>query len=323
MKLRCISKSWRRLIGSEKFIKTHLQNSTKNKALLHHRAILSFTDHKLKQSSLPPLLNEADIHKPSPFVDELSISPAEEVLVVGCCNGLACILKKLRRFSLVNPSSRISKGLPYIESDGRVLKSGFGWDESSDDYKVFALQWDDSRRRVGKIYSSKTNSWKIVKHNKGFRFTHKPGYFLRGKLHWCGGTIWEVVTLNLKTEEFGTMELPRHRGRWFYTSLGVVRGSLNLLRVYHETVVEVWVMKEYGVNESWEKVIDMLPVVYEPYDIRIGSAPIGLGPNGEILLIYGSAFLVYHPKDCVFRPYKKISSLCGMFLYVESLVSPL
>ncbi|KAF3653935.1 hypothetical protein FXO38_15408, partial [Capsicum annuum] len=76
-------------------------------------------------------------------------------------------------------------------------------------------------------------------------------------------------------------------------------------------VVDVWVVKEYGNKESWTKVF----TVNYPYqqDYYQFSPSLCLSNTGEILLIFGSTFMIYNPKDDSTRCPKYTESGLGDF----------
>ncbi|KAL0303034.1 UNVERIFIED_CONTAM: F-box protein CPR1 [Sesamum radiatum] len=325
---KCVSRSWCSLIGSKEFIKTHLEKSTKNTHFTHHRLVLNFfiPRNALKHCSLQSLLNE-------PVTDALAFgdpNPENSIWAVGCCNGLICILINRRRFLLWNPSTRMSKRLPDIDEKltrGVLTKFGFGSDDSGD-YKVFAVFsvfWITGiHQATGKVYSLKTNSWRRIKDRDGGSF-NEGGKFVSGKLHWSrksGQDLpWDIVSFDLEREVYGVVELPMYQQSRCGPSLGVLDGCLSMLCDYYSTQLDVWLLKEYGVRESWNKVVTV-PYHGEPWSGPF-STPICIGPEGEILVAIRSIFLVYYPKDNWFSRARIVNfDKCrATDVYVESLVS--
>ncbi|XP_057803093.1 F-box/kelch-repeat protein At3g23880-like [Salvia miltiorrhiza] len=298
LRFRCVSKSWRSLIGSERFIKTHLQNSSKNAALAHHRKILSYDS--------PKFVNWWE------FPD-----------MVGCCNGLVCFLQK-RSFFLWNPATGISNKLSEIvmengDRTSSVYKYGFGWDESSGAYKVFAVFASRLDESMCKVYSSKTNSWKIVEDWEDDNVCG-AGQFASGKLHWhyyegTGGM--NIVTFDLKSEKFGKMEVPCPCDSRVW--LGVLEGRLCVFSYNKRTHFDAWVMKE----DSWVKVMAVL--VYEPYQSYLLFPTVFKCLEVKIGLIRGSVKWVQNlnlVKEDVLSLFDIITSSLAANIYVESLVSP-
>ncbi|XP_057797014.1 F-box/kelch-repeat protein At3g23880-like [Salvia miltiorrhiza] len=297
LRLRCVLKSWRSLIDSERFIKTHLQNSLKDTAFSHHRLIPYYS---------------------------LTLSGYRELFyIVGCCNGLVCcIIHELGRFFLWNPATRISKELPKIENVDRLLSTyGFGWDESTGVYKVFVLFYPSSRgsKRMGKVYSSNTNSWKTVERCDFLR-VHGKGHFVNGKLHWLREekNVREIVTFDLKKEEFGLMKLPYES---ISVRLGVNEGRL-ITTCENKDEFDIWVMEQ---DSSWVKVKATDVVVYEPSSECILLQDLLCTSHENSILIFGRAYKVLRGStlklyDRVYH--KKGEAYSPPHLYVQTLVSP-
>lgn len=330
LKFRCVSKSWRSLIDSNRFIKKHLDNSTKNPSFSLHNIILNSIGPQRgpKQCSLRSLLND-------PFIDRFTFSDLSNIEwssinVAGCYNGLVCILLDRKQFILWNPSTRKTKKLPAIDrkiKHGHITNYGFGFDDLSGDYKVFGIAsffWVSGRyEAICKVYSLQTNSWKLVKKGDVSPFD-KEGKFASGKLHW-DRTVglryrWNITSFDLRSEAYGAVELPVFLDGCLSGSMGVLGGCLSVLCDYYSHL-NIWVMKQYGVKESWDKVVT-IPNLHNPVSTSF-SALFALGPNGEVLLTYGSTFVIYYPEDNGFRhcqvthndPFSEID------INVESLVS--
>ncbi|XP_057803057.1 F-box/kelch-repeat protein At3g23880-like [Salvia miltiorrhiza] len=322
LRLRCVSKTWRSLIGSKRFIKAHHQNSMKNPCFPHQRFIIrEMSNDRLEECSLQSLLSEPPISRYS-LDDALATLLPYQIL--GCCNGLFCVLKKSRKRATIvylwNPSTRTSKKLPEISSPGNVRNYGFGWVESSDEYKVFVVVENFhiyNSKRVVKVYSSKTKSWKTIELSGYLRLSWGGGVFAGGKLYWRNSINLykeEINSLDLKSEVFGRIELPFDHEfcRKWYWFVGVLGGLLCVLChiEFNSNVVRVWVMKE-----SWKRVATFAHLVE-----LLQPAPLLVGRKGQILLNCGSTLLVYDCGDNVFR---RRDEVCYQSrVYVESLVSP-
>ncbi|XP_057802350.1 F-box/kelch-repeat protein At3g23880-like [Salvia miltiorrhiza] len=320
LRLRCVSKSWGSLIGCERFIKTHHQNSVKNPSFPHQRVFLQKeTFGRCVQCSLQSLLSSRVSPSPLPHPTNTTLMPS---LTLGCYNGLLCILDEpRRRIELWNPSTRISKKLLEISSPSYVLNLGFGWVESSGEYKVFVLLVDiidnDEWERVGKVYSSKTKSWKTIEFCDDLLSCWIRGWFAGGKLYWrkTEDDQKDIIFLDLKSEVFGKIELPFHHKEIYNEKyiVGVLGGCLCViyyspLLYYYPGISRVWVMKE-----AWEEVATLshLNELLQPPLVRL---------NGKTLVDCGSTLLVYNVHN-VFR-IPEASAGLSSYVYVESLVSP-
>ncbi|KAL0396860.1 UNVERIFIED_CONTAM: F-box protein CPR1 [Sesamum calycinum] len=175
--------------------------------------------------------------------------PYRAVWVVGSCNGLICIAINEKDLFLWNPSTRISTKLPPVEVKmipGFYNIFGFGYNESSDDYKVLGIFCAFGNvgvyESVVKLYSLKTNSWKRIEDFKGGEPLDDSGKFAGGKLHFS--TIrgigldfrWDIVSLDLDTEAYGILEQPDYGEGPLESSLGVVGGCICILCNYEKFV---------------------------------------------------------------------------------------
>ncbi|XP_057803042.1 F-box/kelch-repeat protein At3g06240-like [Salvia miltiorrhiza] len=320
LRFRCISKSWRSLIGSKSFIKTQHQNSMKNPCFPHQRLIIQkncsgvpYSMDWPEQCSLQSVLSGPINTIPLSLVAYPTNTTAMGYEIVGSCNGLVCLLEMIKpnRIQLWNPSTRISKILPEISSPGKVSNIGFGWVESSDEYKVFVHLYDTNYYQDGKIYSSKTKSWKTIEPCYDLFSYCCDGVFAGGKLYWKIKYGDAIFFLDLKSEVFGRIEIPFDQEMFGeidqeiygdselekYGVVGVLGGFLCVLCFdYQIRGFRVWVMKE-----SWEKVETLSHL------LELLQPPLVKGLNGEILVNCGSIVVVYDCRDNVFRSLKYCS----------------
>ncbi|XP_009614765.1 F-box/kelch-repeat protein At3g23880 [Nicotiana tabacum] len=336
LKFRCVSKSWLSLISSTEFVKTHLSISANNKDYTHHRVMLSFVqpEYNLKDCSLSSLLYGS-------VTDALDMDypmkhPHQSVWIVGSINGTICLAIEENALFLWNPSIRKFKKLPDSRPTlkcGYYFMYGFGYDELHDDYKVVGIFCTfgsgGSYDVEVKIYGLKSDSWRNVDDYQGGVLLNDSGKFVNGKLHWATtaglGVYngWEIISIDLTDEKWGKVEQPCYgEGRIDFV-LGVLGDDLCVLCNYQRTWADVWVMKEYGVKESWTKM----------YSIRcpndpgkyMFSPPLCMSNKGEILLVFGSIFMKYNPDDDSIS-YPEVTNFDACLeaeIYIESLVCPL
>ncbi|XP_059451108.1 F-box/kelch-repeat protein At3g06240-like [Corylus avellana] len=92
--------------------------------------------------------------------------------------------------------------------------------------------------------------------------------FVNGVLHWLAHT-WDqapfrnvIVSFNMKDEAFGELSMPKSLQGLenLNVTVALVDGLLALVpcnKLGNEASEAVWVMKEYGVAESWSKLFDI------------------------------------------------------------------
>ncbi|KAI8556185.1 hypothetical protein RHMOL_Rhmol05G0232400 [Rhododendron molle] len=262
------------------------------------------------------------------------------VRILGCCDGLMCIESKCILF-LWNPSTRKSKKLPRLNlppAHVRLYGFGLGYDASIDDCIVVLMLKD--WRSIGialevKIYTLRTNSWRRIgdfPHGRPY-YRLRPGVFFNGALPICPGVffnralLWKldtsglIVSLDLAKETYGEFLKPEYHDGCSYEMLCAFSGCLCALYDYHRIRVDVWVMKEYGIRESWTKLV-MVPYVTSPLHLKY-TIPVCILKNGEVVLYTHMHLVCYNPKDGKFTyPMSPIDlPFSILHPYVESLVS--
>ncbi|KAG5549750.1 hypothetical protein RHGRI_014900 [Rhododendron griersonianum] len=249
------------------------------------------------------------------------------VRVLGCCDGLVCIETKSTLF-LWNPSTRKSKRLPSVDlPHGHVVVYGFGYDSSIDDYKVVGFLYGHSGIDFEvKVYTLRTDSWRRIGDfpHGDLPYRHSSGVFVNGALHWnvSRETNGIIVSLDLAKETYGKILKPEYRDGRLYETLCAFNGCLCVLSDYR-ICAHLWVMKEYGIRDSWTK----LAVV--PYATRVSNLqyidtmPFFIFKNGEVLLYTRMHLVRYNLKDGTFTYPMSPIDLASSILhpYIESLVS--
>lgn len=187
---------------------------------------------------------------------------------------------------------------------------GFGFDSMSNDYKVVRVSYSGGENGFWvppnvEIYAVREKSWRDFE-----GFVPEFGiteYFwsqvcVNGNVHWVGYKRVSLVTrgcfvvvFDLGGEVFGEMELPGSLVHEFPSNMmvSVMDECLSVL-VYDKRAFSkqctVWVMKEYGVAESWSK----------QYEIDLDGRLVlvlGLRKNGEMLLVMGKELVSYNPES--------------------------
>ncbi|XP_021765774.1 F-box protein CPR30-like isoform X2 [Chenopodium quinoa] len=269
VRFKCVSKKWLALISSDEFILRHLDYvlySNSNQLL-----ILTGNDGFLYSFNL-------DLPK-SPAVKLPSFG--EQPFVVGSCNGLLCI-QSIRPYCLflLNPTTGSYRQIPTYYPPRRytALNFGFGYDSNNDDYKVVRIVDQHPRvmgfffpetERIVRVYSSRANSWEEMKltppqDSMGDR---KNGVLVNNNLlHWKFWSLEEgkyrICCFNLCENKWThDVPLPDYMGNDIRDGLldfGVFDGCLYLsTKNLQQSVVDIWVMNDYGVKESWVKLVQI------------------------------------------------------------------
>ncbi|KAI4346882.1 hypothetical protein L6164_007745 [Bauhinia variegata] len=282
-----VSKDWKSLITNPSFISNHIDHTIKandgNQHLLLRLWRLT-VDGSKESFSLRLDCEQLDLLSKLeyPLNDQ---SHATYSQVVGTCNGLVCIYNLFMGFIIWNPSIRKYMVLPEPIIDthnGDFVKCfGFGFNSKNNDFKVIRLmshQLDKPSIPEVEVCSLATRCWKIKSLISGkaplfilkrLPFARTNRMFMNGLLHWVvmrRGFNNEnfIMTFDLVEETFGEMMMPESLRE--KDSAVSVLGGADLLTVIHsfsppsfhssnfEEYFNVWVMKEYGIVESWTKV---------------------------------------------------------------------
>lgn len=210
----------------------------------------------------------------------------------GSCNGILAFRLTDKNLALYNPSTRQFRRLPVSEIEpppGDSCKSGyifygFGQDVKTNDYKVVRMvqfNKSDDEDDEGifydyevKVYSLKNDSWrKITKLPCYLRFMfqffyhllHRRGYgvLAGGVLHWVMpprielGPRNRIVGFDLGNEEFIEVPQPECADKNYLLDVAALEGRLCAVCNYDQEKIDVWTMKEYGVKQSWTKLISI------------------------------------------------------------------
>lgn len=300
--LRCTSlcKSWNSLIKSPTFIFKHLQHTISSTDRQNLFLLRLCSREREEQYSLRLDNQDFNEHMQLHFPFKSSESYFH---VIGSSNGLICLANIFRSlivsFILWNPL--IHK---YMIVKPRILGPvysfvGFGYDSRANDYKLIRMvSFQKSKFRSENfpeiaLYSLNEGSWRGIPQTGPLRYDtdqRVSSAFVNGVVHWIAyradqheGVSNVVLGFDMSDEIFLEIALP--------SCLANVRPSCMSLMVYKESSISVcqasflssvqfhiWVMKEYGVVESWTKLVLTLAAQGE-------GVPRALGIRKEELLM--------------------------------------
>ncbi|XP_009779429.1 F-box/kelch-repeat protein At3g23880-like [Nicotiana sylvestris] len=338
LKFRCVSKLWLSLISNTEFHKTRVNFSIKNPKM---------TDYTIagvaSVSGLGKICHVYTIKCENSFITAAKHGCPPKSLplsawLLGSCNGLVCLTSDSYTLMLLNPCTGNFNVFPDTMSQYKVgaggcyVRYGFGYDASIEDYKVvkiFSFPQNEGRHEnIVKVYSLKANSWSTIQGFNSGCINGMVGVFANGALHWdvCHPHISrassEIVTLDFAAQRYGQIALPSYEDGGVYWTLGVSRGRLVACCNYETNKADMWVMKEYGVEKSWTKLV----AISLPVDRRVDITPLYVAENGDVLLKLGTELILYNPRNASFK--RLADYVSGDFLqvqvatYLESLTSP-
>ncbi|XP_071699982.1 F-box/kelch-repeat protein At3g23880-like [Rutidosis leptorrhynchoides] len=332
--LRCksVCKSWCSIISDPLFVKSHLKLSSNRNNYANHRIIFRNVSRiNVKTCNLYNVLYDKPINAIE--LDYPLKHLQKSVSIVGSCNGLLCIRVEYDTLFIWNPSTRRSNKLPKCNFEPRsnwFMSYGFRYDRLTDDYKVVGMPCLTvnavKHYTQVKIYSLKTGNWKNVGDFPHRTLLNDEGKFSNGAIHWAGrrylGSLhsWTIVSVGLGNESYGEVPQPVHDEGYTNLTLGVLEEKLCVVCDYRGKCADVWVMKVYGEQYSWTKLVSV-PYLTDPDRYRY-SVPLCVSNDGKVLLKFGSKLVVYGSKNSLLLEIQNFGTCHETFTFVESLVSP-
>ncbi|XP_047977667.1 F-box protein At3g07870-like [Salvia hispanica] len=330
---KCVCKPWLRLLTTDDFIKSHLAKSDPCLALStpeEHStslAVYQLNDHQN--------LNHHDLHYNPltkfdfPHTSTIICSANGLLFLRGSgethyvCNPITRQHTELHcPQEIIKPYRKIVN-YPEILGDSRYayphfVSYGFGVSKVSDQYKVVRIYLDSvivhgnngsfsGRRVIPKadchVHTLGTGQWRRVEPGPLLlEYTYRSTcVFLNGNLHWVASDsdekLW-ISCFDLETESFSYLSIPPI----FQESFELVPGLSTLgecLCLCDQTMEEetvIWVMKEYGVEESWTKEYTMRlndgdEIYVEGWELVY---PIKVFEDGDILMLVKDTQLLYY-----------------------------
>ncbi|KAH1046520.1 hypothetical protein J1N35_037304 [Gossypium stocksii] len=228
----------------------------------------------------------------------LSRLPIHDLVHCSACNGLLCLLgpKKVDPFHVCNPilGEFITIQPPYKERC-RSCFWGLGYSTVTNQYKLLQSYYPtvESNYPMAEIYTIGSGTWRSIGNAPTDLVSLPFNAFLNGALNWYnisfGGAGEFINSFDIDTERFGIVPPPDHfqeLDKVFteYTTTGVQGDCLFMCYFPDFVQFDIWVMKEYGVKESWTKqfvIKDKYPNGYG-WDIY---QPMLVLSNGEIFML--------------------------------------
>ena len=211
---------------------------------------------------------------------------------------------------------------------------GFGYDPTTDDYilvRVLYLEEEEgddlkNDQLMVQIYTLGTGTWRNITNPGPGSLSAFPenhlSVFVNGAVHWIASIeddyiIYVILSFDIRDNTFHEMALPESLDavNKLNIKVAVHDGSLALFKSAL-TCCSVWVIKEYGVAESWTKL----------YDIDVGVTiwqVVGFAKIGEVLVIntVNGELLSYNPSSQQISYIDISAQLAPFYLdtYMESL----
>ncbi|OMO76915.1 hypothetical protein CCACVL1_15374 [Corchorus capsularis] len=267
----CVCKTWLSLIKTPSFISAHLNISSNSNTGLFVVTIW-------KPDGIHYSL-QADNQGFGEYTQLKYLQFDGNHSFVGSCNGLLCLARRQpvswkrhsREFIVWNPVIEKYIKLPNPNWDvcpPPELSVGFGYDSVRDDYKVLRITPDGVD-----LYSLKKNRWETIapRNCDLYRSTEYAMVFVNGVVHcvayeyvehegnkFWGRELW-VLGFDLSNEIFKRFMLPESlRILPLQTKMRVTEHASSIAVIVEaEDSTQIWVMKEYGLTETWAKILSI------------------------------------------------------------------
>ncbi|XP_015166354.1 F-box/kelch-repeat protein At3g23880 [Solanum tuberosum] len=302
LRFKCVSNFWKEIIADPYFKMKHLNHAkndqNSNKLLINKMCLDKDDVFNLYCSTLSSVQVVEDEQK----LDWPANCNPENSLLYCSCDGLvllAVINGFDRHLLLLNPSTGESIVLPHPKSEPKYCVCGMGYDATIDDYKILAIDLHDMCQEVSvEILTLKGGSWKkICKYPAGIHRVlgvKDCGMyslaFVHGAFHWVGlsSHCYTVISFNISNEVYGEIPLLEqmcniYEARFIEHGVSVLGEMLCFSSTYYNPwrgMFKLWVMKDYGVKESWTELL----TIRDDSDFFYSAKPIYMYADGEVLL---------------------------------------
>ncbi|AES69872.1 F-box/kelch-repeat protein At3g23880 [Medicago truncatula] len=318
LQLRCVSKLWNSFITDRKFANKHLRMSTTHRIQGVTYSLFSYNSMLTSYQ-----LNCLFTRRVTTNVTKLKyrFNNCNKPNIVGSCNGFLCVAFSNYSIVLWNPSINKFKELPLIQKSQGItnLTFSFGYDSLTDNYKVIVvLQYTDV-----KVHTLGTHFWKTIQEFPfGVMPVEKSGKFVSGRINWLASTDLRlqsprfIVSFDLRKESYEKV-LPPDGVDVCNLSLSVLRDCLSIFAGHHD----IWVMKEYGIQESWTKLFTISNMPSPNSSVSFTKAAYIFEDDQVLLESEGNLnFVIYDSKNGTFR--FPSFQIIAPDVCVESLISP-
>ncbi|XP_051123567.1 F-box protein At3g07870-like [Andrographis paniculata] len=308
---RCVCQLWLRLIDNHHFAAVNFSRARPGLVVHQSDLFKSFArlvdfddddsqDHLPRNTMLKFNLNAVSTFPDASIAIDGSVNGFLLLRDVNYAHETLYVCNPLNREYIVLPVARRSVRYPS------VVTHGFGLTSAGNEYKIVRVFHEreldpitGSCLRIPfsecQVYSLNTGTWRTIGDAPFGYDSRSLGFFFQGNIHWLiqdfvGNEL--ISCFDLENEVFHPFA-PPFPGRKILGSLGNLKGCLCLCDNSSESVIEIWVMKEYGVENSWckEIVVKKMPELVGP-SFQIVHV-FRVFRDGKILLLWGDFFMLY------------------------------
>ncbi|KAJ4834376.1 hypothetical protein Tsubulata_041186 [Turnera subulata] len=339
LRFKCVSNEWNTLIRQPDFIACHLNRAiSESKEEKGH--VFIFQD-RIGKFYCIKYFEGSSADEGRVVIREPRWRPGF-LRVRSCCDGLLLLtLQAPRRptSALVwNPAISEFIDIPAPPSAHNPTAIwGMGYDALGHDYKVVRApsEYKDPSRQA-EVFSLKTKVWKTIDYPGGcwYYISMKKPVTANRNPHWIA-SIWGrddrvVLCFDASEEKFVEVCTPAEAKSDCVRNFGIihifsVKGCLGM-STCSKWKVSIWLMKEYGVHESWEK---LYTIQIQPWNrIYVLHRPVGITESGSVLFNHPEEVLGLYDVEGEFarntfdRGEISLGGEVELIPYFQSLVSP-
>lgn len=305
LRFRCVSKCWNSLISHPAFITMHSKQASKSNSNSTHLIIEQWDESQDECHTFYCHETSVEGRDPEILFDSFSAN----LNLLGSYNGVLCLTGSDGHTCLWNPSIRKCKVFPDLEIqplDGYTpeLVLGLGFLPQTNDFKmVIMVNYRNdlgTSRDLSKVwlYSLSSNSWKMIGGVSSYIFHNSSSHaFVNGAVHWAAalemgedGYTNFILSFDMANEAFWEIQVPNgcNGGAPSTGSTSIFKESLLQYFYWPEGMDvhcwDIWVMKEYGVVESWTKLftIQSRAEVRYPFDVMKNGEVVVQSEDGKV-----------------------------------------
>ncbi|GLT33990.1 hypothetical protein SLA2020_085400 [Shorea laevis] len=307
LRFKSVSRSWCSLIDDPFFVKSHHQRSTEINR--NSKFIVQGTDGQMFTISLLDSCSKVVNNVDPPLC-------LKNMTLRGSCNGLVCLTDPENAILCdISTKDYCKVRFPPYKETTVSLSYGFGYDSINDDYKVVRVDYFYSKQIESytndiQVYSLRKDSWNSPQSNtlsciqNSCRFKEDDAVLLSGALHWVASRNSSnyhyepnfAIALNLAEETFSKIVLPKTN---MEPVMGVIEGCFAVTCYDYTTGLpdaDIWVMKDYMVEESWTKLLRISFMLGLGKPLR----PIAYSRSSNKILLHSPCCVhLYHPGNGV------------------------
>lgn len=274
---RCVSNSWQNLLKSPDFVNTHLSKSVVGLARFCRPSLASIIYEVADDK------NCENYQRSNEFVSPAKIEGSVHGLLFHCDGSDSLYLSNpvIRDLIRVPPAPASPQTLSYI--------FGFGVSITSRQYKIIRISLCLDQPNCD-VYTVGALCWRRVR-------TRVPAYasykrystaFLNGVVHWLvdddAKRCMHISCFDLETEAFTTFSTPPGQAfDTYFQTLSALEGCLCLCDGRKGGEIVIWLMKEYGNDESWTK--ELVMKMESGRDFGYYFVPVKVFRNGDLLVV--------------------------------------